>query len=127
MHVAADLDSSKVSFTEFTRQKLVTMITPDDSFYPSVELALKYELGFGHSIGLVSFLKYAIPLIPPSAQILDAGCGTGRPVGVSLAAAGHIVTGIDVSNAMISLSKAAIPTGHFHVVDSKSFLCFGPF
>lgn len=94
------------------------MIAPDTSFYPSVELALKYELGFGHNKGLISFLQYAIPLLPPNSQILDAGCGTGRPVGVSLAAAGHIVTGIDVSNAMISLSKAAIPNGRFHVADS---------
>lgn len=93
----------------------------DTSFYPSVELALQYELGFGQNKGLLSFLEYAIPLLPPASHVLDAGCGTGRPVGVSLAAAGHAVTGIDVSHAMVSLSRAAIPTGHFHVADMRDF------
>lgn len=102
-------------------QNPVAMMTPDTSFYPSVELALKYEMGFGHNKGLLSFLDYIIPLLPPASHILDAGCGTGKPVAVSLAAAGHIVTGIDVSKAMISLSKRAIPTGRFHVMDMRAY------
>lgn len=97
------------------------MKAPDTSFYPTVELALKYERGFGHNKGLLSFLDYAIPLLPPASQVLDAGCGTGRPVGVSLAAAGHTVTGIDVSHAMVSLSREAVPTGRFHVADMRAF------
>lgn len=99
-----------------------TMLANEPSFYPSVDLALKYEMGFGHNQGLLSFLDYTIPLLPPCAEILDAGCGTGKPVAVSLAAAGHFVTGIDLSDAMISLSKKAIPTGHFHVVDMRDFV-----
>lgn len=98
-----------------------TMKAPDTSFYPSVELALQYELGFGQNKGLLSFLDYAIPLLPPRSQILDAGCGTGRPVAVSLAAAGHAVTGIDVSHAMVALSREAVPTGTFHVADMRAF------
>lgn len=94
---------------------------PDTSFYPSVELALQYELGFGQNKGLLAFLDYAIPLLPPGSHVLDAGCGTGRPVGVSLAAAGHTVTGIDVSHAMVSLSRQAIPTGRFYVADMRAF------
>lgn len=97
------------------------MKSPDTSFYPSVELALQYELGFGQNKGLLAFLDYAIPLLPPGSQILDAGCGTGRPVGVSLAAAGHTVTGIDVSHAMVSLSRQAVPTGRFHVADMRAY------
>lgn len=98
------------------------MIESDDSFYPSVDLALKYEMGFGRNKGLLSFLDRTIPLLPPGAQILDAGCGTGKPVAASLAAAGHLVTGIDLSHAMISLSRQAIPTGRFHVADMRAFV-----
>lgn len=97
------------------------MVVPDTSFYPSVDLALKYEQGFGHNKGLISFLDHTIPLIPPGSQVLDAGCGTGKPVAISLAAAGHFVTGIDISNAMVSLSRKAIPNGSFHVVDMRAF------
>lgn len=97
------------------------MVNPDTSFYPSVDLALQYERGFGNNKGLLAFLDDTVPLLPPGSQILDAGCGTGKPVAVSLAAAGHTVTGIDVSNAMITLIKKAIPTGTFHVVDMRTF------
>lgn len=102
------------------------MIETDNSFYTSVDLALKYELGFGANKGLLSFLDRTIPLLPPGAQILDAGCGTGKPVAASLAAAGHLVTGIDLSHAMISLSRQAIPTGRFHVADMRAFVPPGP-
>lgn len=98
------------------------MIQTDNSFYPSVDLALKYEIGFGRNKGLLSFLDRTIPLLPPGSHILDAGCGTGKPVAASLAAAGHLVTGIDLSNAMVSLSRKAIPTGRFHVADMRAFV-----
>lgn len=98
------------------------MVVPDTSFYPSVDLALQYEKGFGNNKGLISFLDRIIPLMPSGSQVLDAGCGTGKPVAVSLAAAGHLVTGIDISNAMISLSRKAIPNGSFHVVDMRAFI-----
>lgn len=98
------------------------MIETDNSFYPSVDLALKYEIGFGRNKGLLSFLDRTIPLLPPCSQILDAGCGTGKPVAASLAAAGHLVTGIDLSHAMVSLSRKAIPTGRFYVADMRAFV-----
>lgn len=101
------------------------MIETDNSFYPSVDLALKYEMGFGRNKGLLAFLDRTIPLLPPGSQILDAGCGTGKPVAASLAAAGHLVTGIDLSHAMVSLSRKAIPTGQFHVADMRTFVPSG--
>lgn len=94
----------------------------DTSFYPSVELALQYELGFGQNKGLLAFLDLTIPLLPPGSRVLDAGCGTGRPVAVRLAAAGHAVTGIDVSHAMVALSRQAVPSGRFHVADMRAFV-----
>lgn len=98
------------------------MAETDNSFYTSVDLALQYELGFGRNKGLLAFLDRTVPMLPPRAHILDAGCGTGKPVAAALAAAGHVVTGIDLSHAMISLSRKAIPTGRFHVADMRAFV-----
>ncbi|KAF3760700.1 hypothetical protein M406DRAFT_28285, partial [Cryphonectria parasitica EP155] len=84
-------------------------------------LALQYEKGFSSNQGLLAFLDYIIPLLPPCSQVFDAGCGTGKPVALSLAAAGHKVTGIDVSKAMITLITKAVPSGKFHVADMRAF------
>jgi SAM-dependent methyltransferase len=55
--------------------------------------------------------------LPPRASILDLGCGTGIPAAQSLAAAGHHVTGIDVSARMVELAKAQVPEGEFFQAD----------
>jgi SAM-dependent methyltransferase len=41
---------------------------------------------------------------PPAAKVLDAGCGTGT-LALRLAAAGHEVTGIDLSEAMLAVAR----------------------
>jgi SAM-dependent methyltransferase len=51
--------------------------------------------------------------LPPRSSILDLGCGTGIPAAQSLAAAGHHVTGIDVSARMVELAKRQVPEGEF--------------
>lgn len=55
--------------------------------------------------------------LPPRASILDLGCGTGIPAAQSLAAAGHHVTGIDVSARMVELAKLQVPEGEFFQTD----------
>ena len=60
-------------------------------------------------------------LLSPQAAILDVGCGTGS-LSVLLAELGHIVTGIDLSPAMISRAEMkAAAAGQqitFHVMDA---------
>src|SRR5689334_18887234 len=51
------------------------------------------------------------------AKFLDIGCGTGRPVCSALAAAGHDVTGIDISGVMIAAARERVPKATFHHVD----------
>lgn len=43
-----------------------------------------------------------------NARILDAGCGTGR-VGGELAERGHVVTGVDIDDTLISHAQADYP------------------
>jgi 2-polyprenyl-3-methyl-5-hydroxy-6-metoxy-1,4-benzoquinol methylase len=55
------------------------------------------------------------------AEILDIGCGTGRPVCSRLAAAGHSVIGIDVSAEMIKAAREQVPQATFEQLDVRDF------
>jgi ubiquinone/menaquinone biosynthesis C-methylase UbiE len=55
--------------------------------------------------------------LPPRSSVLDLGCGSGIPAAQSLAAAGHHVTGIDVSARMVELAKRQVPEGEFFQQD----------
>jgi len=92
---------------------------PNAEFYSA--LGSKYEDAFAHDPGLLTFIQTALNLLPPAAHVLDAGCGTGRPVASSLAAAGHRVTGIDISDEMVSLSRKAVPEATFEVADLRDY------
>jgi 2-polyprenyl-3-methyl-5-hydroxy-6-metoxy-1,4-benzoquinol methylase len=51
--------------------------------------------------------------IPASAAVLDLGCGNGIPVARHLAAAGHRVTGIDISQVQIRRARRLVPAATF--------------
>ena len=53
------------------------------------------------------------------AKFLDIGCGTGRPVCSTLAAAGHDVLGIDISSEMIGAARERVPEARFEVADLR--------
>ncbi|TYB34439.1 class I SAM-dependent methyltransferase [Micromonospora sp. AP08] len=55
-------------------------------------------------------------LVPPSARILDAGCGTGR-VAAALAERGHTVVGVDADPVLIDAARADHPGPRFLVAD----------
>ncbi|KAI4134401.1 MAG: hypothetical protein LQ347_001559 [Umbilicaria vellea] len=77
----------------------------------------QYEDAFAHDPGLHQFIAKALAQLPPTATVLDVGCGTGRPVSSILAANGHRVLGIDRSQVMIDLSRRQVPTGTFEKAD----------
>jgi ubiquinone/menaquinone biosynthesis C-methylase UbiE len=58
--------------------------------------------------------------LPAHARVLDIGCGTGKPVAEVLAAAGHQVTGYDVSPTMVELARARVPGARFEVGDLRA-------
>ncbi len=55
-------------------------------------------------------------LIDPPAQVLDAGCGTGR-VGIRLAQLGYAVTGVDLEPSMLEMARVAAPELTWHEQD----------
>lgn len=47
--------------------------------------------------------------LPPHSNVLDLGCGTGRPNAEYIAACGHQVTGIDQAEAMLAKARERLP------------------
>jgi SAM-dependent methyltransferase len=58
--------------------------------------------------------------LPAVGSVLDLGCGCGVPVARSLAAAGHEVTGVDISDVQIERARRLVPLGKFIRADAGS-------
>jgi len=52
-------------------------------------------------------------------NILDLGCGAGRPLSSHLVGLGHEVVGVDASAAMIARAQANVPDATFQVADMR--------
>jgi len=85
------------------------------------ELATSYESAFSHDPGLHAFIHRALTHIPPHSHVLDLGCGTGKPVATTISAAGHHITGIDLSPVMIAQCRAQVPLGMFYASSMLSW------
>jgi SAM-dependent methyltransferase len=80
-----------------------------------------YEDAFGLPPVLDRAMRKLLAVLPPAARVLDIGSGTGRPVAHDLAAAGHRVTGLDVSAVMVDLARAQVPDAEFVHVDVREW------
>jgi SAM-dependent methyltransferase len=56
--------------------------------------------------------------LPASGRVLDLGCGCGVPVARSLSAAGHDVTGVDISEVQIERARCLVPGASFLQADA---------
>lgn len=56
--------------------------------------------------------------LPRDAAVLDVGCGCGVPVTRALAAAGHAVTGVDLSDVQIERARRLVPAATFIRADA---------
>jgi cyclopropane fatty-acyl-phospholipid synthase-like methyltransferase len=52
-----------------------------------------------------------LTLIPPGAEVLELGCGSGVPVTKALAERFN-VTGVDISEAQVDRARVTVPTAH---------------
>jgi cyclopropane fatty-acyl-phospholipid synthase-like methyltransferase len=57
----------------------------------------------------VEYLSLLLDHLPQGSEILDLGCGTGRPIAEHIAACGHHVVGVDGSAAMLAFARAQLP------------------
>ena len=79
---------------------------PAETLFDSVNI--KYEEVYGQNAALTSVLDSVTAMLLPGSKILDVGCGTGKPVASTLAAAGIQVTGIDIAQNMISIAQKRV-------------------
>jgi SAM-dependent methyltransferase len=80
-----------------------------------------YDDVFGRPPMIGKALDHLLDALPPSARVLDIGSGTGRPVAEDLAAAGHRVTGLDVSSVMVELASSQVPAARFLHADVREW------
>jgi SAM-dependent methyltransferase len=88
-------------------------------------LSAHYERAFGSDTKYGTWIEELLGRIPDAGRILDVGCGTGVPVARSLTAAGHRVTGVDISEVQIRRAQELVPQAEFIRADATA-LAFEP-
>jgi SAM-dependent methyltransferase len=56
-----------------------------------------------------AYHERVLATLPPGSEVLDLGCGSGRPVAQCYIDAGHRVTGVDVAQTMLDLCRRRFP------------------
>lgn len=73
----------------------------------------------GKQLFELPWLERFLNLQPAVADILDIGCGSGKPIAQFFVEQGHQVTGVDSSEAMIALCRQRFPAHHWQVADMR--------
>ncbi|MFJ8430687.1 class I SAM-dependent methyltransferase [Kitasatospora sp. NPDC094019] len=88
-------------------------------------LSVRYERVFNSETKYGSWIEEVLGRLPTPGTVLDVGCGTGVPVVRSLAAAGHRVTGVDISDVQVRRARELVPEAAFVRADATT-LAFPP-
>ncbi|MER7584318.1 class I SAM-dependent methyltransferase [Kitasatospora sp. NPDC097691] len=67
-----------------------------------------------------SWIEELLGRLPNVGTVLDVGCGTGVPVARSLTAAGHRVTGVDISDVQVQRARELVPKAEFIRADATA-------
>jgi SAM-dependent methyltransferase len=51
--------------------------------------------------------------LPAGSEVLDLGCGTGRPIAEYVLARGHCVTGVDQAGELLAIARMHFPQAHW--------------
>ncbi|OON81488.1 class I SAM-dependent DNA methyltransferase [Streptomyces tsukubensis] len=86
----------------------------------------QYDAAFPHKEGQIAAGTRLAQVLPPHSRVLDVGCGTGMPTAAAFVAAGHRVTGVDMSGGMLELARENVPEAEFHQLDVAELRAEGP-
>ena len=67
-----------------------------------------------------SWLDDFLNLIPPCSNILDLGCGSGKPIAAYLIKQGHSIVGVDSSDVMIRMAQRNFPEQDWLQADMRT-------
>lgn len=81
------------------------------------QIGERYDEVFPHKDGQLAATDWLIGQLTPGSRVLDVGCGTGLPTAARLVAADLRVTGIDISEGMLTLARRNVPSAEFHRLD----------
>lgn len=77
----------------------------------------RYDEAFPNKEGQQDCVRRLLSLLPPGAQVLDLGSGTGLPTARQLVGAGARVTGFEISERMLELARSNVPEAEFRQAD----------
>ncbi len=84
------------------------------------ELSARYDEAYGSETKYGDWLQALLTQLPVRAQVLDLGCGSGVPVAKVLAEAGHLVTGVDISEVQVARARERVPAATFLQADATT-------
>lgn len=77
-------------------------------------LSVRYDEAYGGETKYGDWIGELVGRLGAAgARVVDVGCGSGVPVARALVAAGHRVTGVDISEVQIRRAREAVPGGEF--------------
>lgn len=77
----------------------------------------RYDEAFPNKEGQEDCVRRLLNLLPPNAQVLDLGSGTGLPTARQLVSSGARVTGFEISERMLDLARRNVPEAEFRQAD----------
>ncbi|GJF30058.1 methyltransferase [Kitasatospora sp. NE20-6] len=77
----------------------------------------RYAEVFPDRAGQLACGDWLLAELPPGARVLDVGCGTGDPTARQLVAGGLRVTGVDLSDGMLTEARRVVPGAELHRLD----------
>ncbi|MEU8512896.1 methyltransferase domain-containing protein [Kitasatospora sp. NPDC048722] len=83
-------------------------------------LGKTYEDTYAQLPEQLAAIEWLLARLPERARVMDIGSGTGRPTAELIAAAGHDVTGYDVSSTMVELARTQVPHARFELADVRT-------
>jgi len=83
-------------------------------------LSRTYDEAYGAETKYGPWLAELTARLPARADVVDVGCGSGVPVASTLAALGHRVTGVDLSEMQVTRARERVPTATFIHADATT-------
>lgn len=75
-----------------------------------------------------NWLDLFVEAMPPEGRdVLDLGCGSGRPIADYLIEKGLRITGVDGAAALVDMARASFPEQTWIVADMRDLPAIGPF